>query len=195
MSKIFLIKNLDLIGENQQKFIGNNNSDICKCQNENIYNIRKLLIENQLKIFDLCFYSEQLQSKLTIDILKKNFKNIEFNLETKIKNLNDINYGKIALKSKLDIIDNDFGEYLLYELLNNFNYAFENGDSYKSKYKEIYIFYEDILKKFINNNVNILVITSDLNIKFLKMLLKNYNFEEINLETFIFNKNECLPLI
>ena len=194
MSKIVLIKNFDSIGDNQQKLIGRYNSELNNCQNDNIENIRKLLIEKKIKKFNVCFFGEQLQSKLTMDLIKETFKNIEFNLYTKTDKLNDIDYGMMSFKCKLDIINEDCGEYLLYKLSNDFNYKFQNGDSYKSKFKDIYNFYEKTIKKLIKEKINILIITSDINIKFLKMILKNYNFEEINLETFIYNENECLSI-
>jgi bisphosphoglycerate-dependent phosphoglycerate mutase len=192
MSKIVLLKNFDTIGDNQQKLIGKYNSEINYCQDENIYNIKRLLIEKRIKKFDICFLGEQLQSKLTIELLKERLKDVEFNITKKTNKLDDIDYGEYSFKSKLDIINEDCGEYLLYKLLNDFNYSFKNGESLKSKFKEIYKFYEKTIKKIVKEKLNILIITSDLNIKFLKMILKNYNFEEINLETFISNENECL---
>jgi bisphosphoglycerate-dependent phosphoglycerate mutase len=194
MSKIILIKNFDSIADNQLKLVGKYNSELNPNQKENIDNIKNLIIEHKIKKFHICFYGDQLQSMMTIDILKERFPNFDFNLCIQNEKLNDIDYGNMSFQCKLDIMNQDSGEYTLYRITNDINFDFPGGDSIKSKFKEIYTFYEKTIKKIINEKINILIITSDLNIKFLKMICKNYTFDEINLETFIYNENECLSV-
>lgn len=194
MSKIILIKNFDSIADNQLKLVGKYNSEINDCQKENIDNLKNMFIEHDIKKFNVCFYGDQLQSMMTIDMLKEKFPNVEFKLCIQNEKLNDIDYGDMSFESKLNVIYQDSGEYMLHRMGNDMNFDFPGGDSLKSKFKEIYIFYEKTLKKIINENINILIVSSDLNIKFLKMMCKNYTFEKINFETFIYNENECLSV-
>jgi hypothetical protein len=194
MSKIILIKNFDSIADNQLKLIGKYNSEINSCQKENLDNIKNMFSEHDIKKFHVCFYGEQLQSMMTIDMLKEKFPDIQFNLCLQDIKLDDIDYGNMSYESKLNLIKHDSGEYMLYQISNNMDFNFPGGDSLKSKFKEIYTFYEKTLKKIINENINILIISSDLNIKFLKMMCKKSTFDEINIETFIYNENECLSV-